>query len=118
MHAVWYFLLNYQRYLCIRVDKMVDQVHGLKLEDIEPVIRRPMNNTDIAMFRNVLVQSYNPTGDPKKAQKSDFKVEQDEKFLFFLMKTGKVDKEGNVVWRIIFKMRKFVEAKDGQPKKP
>ncbi len=95
---------------------MVDQVHGLKLEDIEPVIRRPMTNTDIAMFRNVLVQSYNPTGDKKKVQKTDFKVEQDDKFLFFLMKTERVDKDGNVIWRIVFKMRKFVEGKDGDKK--
>jgi hypothetical protein len=89
---------------------MVDQVHGVKLEDLEPVIQRPMTNADILAFRNALIQSYNPENRPDGVQKSDIKVEADEKFLYFLMKTDRKDKNGNTVWRIIFKMRKYVDT--------
>lgn len=95
---------------------MVDQVHGMKFEESEPVIKRPMTQQDILEFRNALVKSYNPLNDPKGVQKNDFRVQTDEDYLYFLMKTDKKDKDNKEVWRIIFKYRKWDEKANAAKK--
>jgi len=88
---------------------MVDQVHGIKLENIEPVIKRPMSKRDIIDFRNILVQSYNPDNKLDGVKKEDISVAEDADYLYFRLKTSRKDTEGRTIFRCVFKYRKFKE---------
>jgi len=89
----------------------MDQVHGIKLsDDIPTVLKRPMTNEDLLQFRDALHKSYNPKNEPVGIQKKDFKVVQDERFLYFQLKTGKNDTKGEPICKVVFKLRKWDPA--------
>lgn len=87
----------------------MDQVHSVQLDVsdvVDSVIKKPMTKTEIAEFRQALVKSYNPEGLVNGVQASDIKVEGDDKYLYFLMKTDRVDQDGKIVWRLIIKLHR------------
>lgn len=88
----------------------MDQFHGIRLEDIPPVINRSLTKRDISETCLVLAKSYNPNGDPNGVQQKDIIVETDGTFMFFFMilrtKDGVIalDDKGNPKRRLVFKL--------------
>lgn len=96
---------------------MVDQIHGLRLEDIPTVINRSLTKRDISETCLVLAKSYNPKGDPNGIQPADIIVEKDDKFIYFFMRQkGILDDKGNEKRRLVFKLHASVETATPQSK--